>query len=58
MHIKDAIKTKQNVTLWANWRYRGGGYKRTQLCRIDLYKVSGLIRIKKKKLVSEQIVYF
>jgi len=28
MHIKEAIATKQNVTLWANWRYRGCRYKR------------------------------
>jgi len=28
MHIKDAIATKQNVMLWANWRYRGSRYKR------------------------------
>ena len=46
MHIKDVIKTKQNVTLWANWRYTGGGYKRTQLYRTDLHVVSGLIRIR------------
>jgi len=46
MHIKDAIETKQNVTLCANWRYKGGCYKRIQLYRTDLHKVSGLIRIK------------
>jgi len=28
MHIKDAIATTQNVTLWANWRCRGSRYKR------------------------------
>jgi len=28
MHIKDAIATKENVTLWANWRCRGSCYKR------------------------------
>jgi len=48
MHINDAIETKQNVTLWVNCRYRGGGYKRTQLYRTALHKVSGLIRIKQK----------
>jgi len=26
MNIKDAIATKQNVTLWANWRSRGSRY--------------------------------
>jgi len=48
MHIKDAIETKQNVTVWANWRYRGGRYKRIQLYRTDLQEVSGPIRIKLK----------
>jgi len=48
MHIKDAIATKQNVTLWANWRYRGSRYKRIQLYRTDLHKVSGPIWIKLK----------
>jgi len=48
MHIKDAIETKQNVTLCANWRYRGSCYKRIQLYRTDLHKVSGLILIKLK----------
>jgi len=28
MRIKDAIATKQNVTLWANWRCRGSRCKR------------------------------
>jgi len=27
MHVKDAIETKQNVTLWANWRSRRSHYK-------------------------------
>jgi len=46
MHIKDAIATEQNVTLRANWRYRGSRYKLFQLYRTDLRKVSGPIRIK------------
>jgi len=46
MHVTDAIATKQNVTLWANWRSRRSRYKRIQLCRTDLHKVSGPIRIK------------
>jgi len=28
MHIRDAIATKRNVMLVANWRYRGSRYKR------------------------------
>jgi len=48
MHIKDAITTKQNVTLSENWRYKGRRYKRIQLYRTDLHKVSGPIRIKVK----------
>jgi len=48
MHIKGAIATKQNVRLWANWRYRGSCYKRNQLYRTDSHKVSGPIRIKLK----------
>jgi len=48
MHIKDAIATNQNVTLWANWRYRGSRYKRIQLYRTDLHEVSGPIWIKLK----------
>jgi len=48
MRIKYAITTKQNVTLSANWRYRGSRYKRIQLYRTDSDKVSGLIRIKLK----------
>jgi len=56
MHIKDAIGAEQNVTLWANWRYRGRGYKRIQLYRTDLHKVSGPIRIKLKKLISGEII--
>jgi len=58
MHIKDAVATKQNATLWANWRYGGSHYKRIQLYRTNLHKVSGPIRIKTKKLVSGQIAYF
>jgi len=46
MHMKDTIETKQNVTLRANWRYRGGRYQRIQLYRTDLHKVPGPIRIK------------
>jgi len=46
MHIKDAIATKQNVTLWANWRNRGSRYKRIQLYRTDLHTFSGPVRIK------------
>jgi len=48
MHIKDAIATKQNVTLWANFRRRQSRYKRIQLYRTDLHKVSGPILIKVK----------
>jgi len=48
MHVEDTITTKQNVTLSANWRYRGSRYKRIQLCRTDLHKISGPIRIKLK----------
>jgi len=58
MHAKDAIATKQNVTLWANWRYRGSRYKRIQLYSADLHKVSGPIRSKVKSyklLFSGQI---
>ena len=58
MHVKDAIATKQNVTLWAKSRCRRSRYKRIQLYRTDLHKVSGPIRIKLKKLLSRQIVYF
>ena len=58
MHVKDATATKQNVTLWANWRYRGSRYKRIQLYRTDLQEVSGPIRIKLKKLFSGQTAYF
>jgi len=36
MHVKDAIGTEQNVTLWANWRYRRSRYKRIQLYRTYL----------------------
>jgi len=46
MHVKDAIGTKQNIPLWANWRSRRSCYKRIQLYRIYALKVSGLIRIK------------
>jgi len=46
MHLKDAIGTKQNVTLWANWRYRRSRYKWIQLYRTDLQNVSGPIQIK------------
>jgi len=46
MHVKEAIATKQNVTLWANWRSRRSRYKRIQLYRKDFHKVSGPIRIK------------
>jgi len=46
MHVNDAIATKQNVTLWSNWRYGGSRYKRIQLYRTDLRKVSGPTRIK------------
>jgi len=48
MHVKDAIVTEQNVTLYANWSYRRSRYKRIQLCRTDLQEVSGSIRIKQK----------
>jgi len=48
MHIKDAIATKQNVTLRANGRYRGSRFKRIQLYRAELHKVSGPIQIKLK----------
>jgi len=46
MHVIDAIGTEQNVTLWANWRYRRSHYKRIHLYRTDLQEVSGPIRIK------------
>jgi len=42
MHVKHAIATKQNVTLWANWRSRRSRYKRIQLFRTDLHKVQAL----------------
>ena len=48
MHVEDTITTKQNVTLPVNWRYRGSRYKRIQLYRTYLNKVSGPIRIKLK----------
>jgi len=48
MHVKDAIATKQNVTLRANWRYKGSRYKRIQLHSTELHKVSGPIWIKAK----------
>ena len=48
MYIKDAIATKQNVTLWANWRSRPSRYKRIQLCRTDLHQGSSPIRIRQK----------
>jgi len=43
MHIKDAIATKPNVTLWANWRYRGSRYERILLDRTDSRNVSSPI---------------
>jgi len=43
MHVKDTIGIEQNVTLWANWRYR-----RIQLHRTDLQEVSSFIWIKLK----------
>ena len=49
MHVKDAIGTEQNVTLWANLRYRRSRYARIQVYRTDLHEVSGFIRIKLKK---------
>jgi len=52
MHVKDAIGTAQNVTLWANWRYRRSRYKRIQLYRTDLQEVSDPVRIVLKKFVS------
>jgi len=58
MHVNDVIGTEQNLTLQANWRYRRSRYKRIQLYRTDLQEVSGPIRIKLKKLVSGQVVYF
>ena len=43
--------TKQNVTLWANWRrYRGSRCKGIQLYRTNSHKVSGPVRIKLKRL--------
>jgi len=48
MHMKDAIATKQNLTLWANKRYRGSRYTRIQLYRTDLHKVSGRIWMKQR----------
>ena len=58
MHVEDAIGTEQKVTLWTNWRYIGSRYKQIQQYRTDLQEVSGPTRIKLKKLVSGQIVYF
>jgi len=58
MHVNDAIGTEQNVTLQANRRYRRNCYKRIQPYRTDLQELSGPIRIKLKKFVSEKIVYF
>jgi len=60
MHVKDSTGTEQNVTLWANWRYRRSRYNINEFNCIgtDLQEVSGSIRIKLKKLVSGQIVYF
>jgi len=46
MHVKDAIGTAQNVTLWANWRYRRSRYKRIQLYRTDFQEVSGPLWIR------------
>jgi len=58
MHVKDAITTKQNVTLWANWRSRRSRYKRIQLYRTDLYKVSSPIRIKLKSYFQGKLFIF
>jgi len=58
MHAGDAIGTEQNVTLWANWRNVRSRYKRIQLYRTDFQEFSGPIRIKRKQLVSGQIVIF
>jgi len=45
MHVKDAIRAEENVTLWANWCYRRSHCKRIQLHRTALQEVSGPIRI-------------
>ena len=58
MHTKDAIPTKQNVTLWANWRYRGSCYKRIQLHRTNFHKVSGPIQIKLKSKFQGKLSIF
>jgi len=58
MHVKDAIATKQNVTLRANWRSRRSRYKWIQLYRTDLQKVSGPIRIKQKCYFQGKLFIF
>ena len=58
MHVKGATASKQNVTLWANWRYRRSRYKRIQLYRTDLHKVSSPIRIKLKRYFQSKLFIF
>ena len=58
MHVNDAIATKQNVTLWVNWRSRRSRYERIQLYRTDLHKVSGSIRIKLKSYFQGKLFIF
>ena len=38
MHVKDAIGTEKNVTLYANWRYRRSRYKRILNYIEQMYK--------------------
>ena len=58
MHVKDAIATKQNVTLWANWRARRSRYKPIQLYRPDLHEVLGPIRIQLKSYFQGKLLIF
>jgi len=58
MHVKDAIATKQNVTLMENWRYRASRYKRIQLFRTDLHNVSDPLRIKVKSWFQGKLFIF
>jgi len=64
MHVKDAITTKQNVTLWANWRSRRSHYKHIQLYRTDYVRFQAPFGLNEKVifrancLFSRKIVTF
>jgi len=58
MHVKDAIATKQNVTLRANWRSRRSRYERIQLYRTDLHEVSGPVGIKLRSYFQGELFIF